>query len=178
VLTEASAPAPPKRSFLADVCRGWEAATKPAEDAGIRTIHLRFGVVLAKSGGALAKMRLPVKLGLTGPIGSATQFMPWISLTDLSRIVRFLIETDSSISGPLNVVSPNPVRQHEFIRVLAGILHRPAVFPMPSAVVKIVFGQMGREMLLASQRVVPTRITEGFRFEHPTLEQALRAELA
>ncbi|MGN6368694.1 MAG: TIGR01777 family oxidoreductase [Phycisphaerae bacterium] len=178
VLTEASPPAPAKASFLADVCRGWEAATKPAEEAGIRVIHLRFGVVLAKEGGALAKMLLPTMLGLAGPIGPATQFMPWISLADVSRLVRFLMETDSGVAGPVNVVSPNPVRQHEFMRTLAAVLHRPAVFPMPSAVVKLLFGQMGEETLLASQRVLPTRIPEGFRFEHPTLEAALRAELA
>ncbi len=177
VLTESSAPAPPKVSFLADVCRAWEAATKAAEDAGIRTIHLRFGVVLAKSGGALRKMLLPTKLGLAGPIGPATQFLSWISLADVSRLLQLLMESDLPGGGAINVVSPNPVRQHEFMRTLATVLHRPAVFPMPAAVVKVVFGQMGEETLLGSQRAVPARLPTGFQFQHPTLEAALRAEL-
>ena len=177
LLTEDSRLAPPKVSFLADVCRGWESATKPAEDAGIRTMHLRFGVVLSKTGGALGKMLLPTKLGLGGPIGPGTQFLPWISLTDLSRLVQFLMQADGAIPGAINVVSPNPVRQHEFIRTLATMLRRPAVFPMPSAVVKIVFGQMGQELLLGSQRVVSARIPAAFRFQHSTLEAALRAEI-
>ncbi|HUO07359.1 MAG TPA: TIGR01777 family oxidoreductase [Phycisphaerae bacterium] len=176
LLTESSPPAPPKTSFLADVCRAWEAATQPAEAAGIPTLHLRFGVVLAKSGGALAKMLLPTKLGLAGPIGPATQFLPWISLTDLSRLIQFLIA--APLTGPLNIVAPNPVRQHEFIRTLATLLHRPALFPMPTPLVKLAFGQMGQEMLLASQRVISTRLPADFHFLHPTLESALRAELA
>ncbi len=177
ILTESSAPAPATSSFLADVCRWWEAATRPASDAGISVLHLRFGVVLGKGGGALGKMLLPAKLGLAGPVGGGTQFLSWISLTDVSRLIRHLVELDSPLAGVLNVVSSTPVRQHEFARTLAGVLHRPAVFPMPRPLLKLAFGQMGEEMLLASQRVTSERMPADFRLLHPTLQQAIRAEL-
>jgi NAD dependent epimerase/dehydratase family enzyme len=121
-------------------------------------------------------MLLPTKLGLAGPIGKGTQFLPWISLTDASRLMQFLMHSDPPPA--LNLVAPNPVRQHEFARRLATLLHRPAVVPMPAPMVRLLFGQMGQEMLLASQRVVSGRMPAGFRFLHPTLAEALSVELA
>ena len=179
ILTEVSPPAPPKTSYLADVCRAWEGATKAAEDAGIRVIHPRFGVVLSKEGGALRKMMTPTKLGLAGPIGPGTQWMSWISLTDVSRLMIHLVESeDRVLSGAVHFVAPHPVRQHEFIRTLGNALHRTTVFPMPSPVVKWVFGEMGEEVLLASQRVSSERIPRDFQFHHPNLETAMIAELS
>jgi uncharacterized protein (TIGR01777 family) len=177
VLTEESPLAPPGTMFMADICREWEAATKPAEDAGIRTIHPRIGVVLSKDGGALQKLLTPTKLFLGGPVGSGTQFMPTISLTDLSRLLAHLTTGDHQLSGPVNAVGPAPVRQHEFMRTLGTLLHRPAVFPLPAFVVKLAFGRMGEEALLSSLRVIPTRLPGDFPFLHSTLADALRAEL-
>jgi uncharacterized protein len=176
VLTEESPIAPEGASFLADIGRAWEAATRPAADAGIRVVLVRIGVVLAQAGGALAKMATPVSWGLGGPVGSGAQFMPWISLTDLCRLLVHGLQ-DDAVHGILNAVAPAPVRQREFIRVLGHVLHRPVVFPLPAFMVKAVFGQMGQEVLLSSLRVVPTRLPAGFTFEHKTLEDAIRTEL-
>jgi len=176
VLTEASAVAEQGRSFLADLCRAWEAATQPAADAGIRVVTLRIGVVLAREGGALAKLAGPVKWGLGGPVGSGTQYLSWISRTDLCRLMVRAAE-DEAVRGIVNGVGPAPVRQHEFIRTLGKVLRRPTVFPLPSLMVRAVFGQMGVEALLSSQRVRATRLPAGFAFEHGTLEGAMRGEL-
>jgi uncharacterized protein len=176
VLTEDSPVAAKGTSFLADVCEAWEAATKPASDAGIRVVHVRIGIVLARDGGALAKLRTPTKLGLGGPVGKGTQFMPWISLTDLSRLLVHLA-TEIAFAGVINGVGPNPVRQHEFMRALGKVLHRPTVFPLPSFMVKLAFGQMGQEMLLSSMRVISNRMPKVFTFQHTTLEGAMRGEL-
>ena len=177
ILTETSAPG--SRGFFPDVCQAWEAATKPAEDAGIRVIHLRIGVVLTPAGGALAKLITPTKFCLGGPLGSGSQWLPWIALDDLVGLIHHLALTTGAgeLSGAVNAVTANPVRQHEFARTLAHVLHRPAVVPMPAFAVKAIFGQMGQEALLASTRVVPTRIPEGFSLLHRTLDGALRAEL-
>jgi len=177
VLTENSAPAAEGASFMSDVCRAWEAATRPAEEAGIQVVHVRVGVVLARDGGALAKMLLPTKLGLAGPVGRGTQYMPWISLTDISRLLMRLATAREPLVGVINGVGPAPVRQHEFIRTLGKVVHRPTVFPMPGFVVKLLFGQMGAELLLGSLRVMSTRLPAGFTFEHETLEAAIRGEL-
>jgi uncharacterized protein (TIGR01777 family) len=176
-LTEDSPPAPRGSSFLTDTCLDWEAATRPAEDAGIRVVHARIGVVLARNGGALAALATPTKLGLAGPVGPGTQFIPWISLTDITRLLMHVVQMDQP--PPLfNAVSPAPSRQHEFIRTLGKVLHRPTIFPMPSLLVKLAFGQMGTEMLLSSLRVVPTKAPDEFEFAHTALESALRAELS
>jgi uncharacterized protein (TIGR01777 family) len=175
VLTEDSAIAPQGKMFLSDICRGWEAATKPAEEGGIRVIHVRLGVVLSREGGVMKKMRTPVKLGLAGPVGKGTQWMPWISRTDLERLLVRLVEGTQE-RGIINAVAGS-VRQHTFMRTLGNILHRPTVFPMPGFLVKLVFGQMGREVLLGSQRVEAKRLPAGFVMQHPTLEGAIRAEL-
>jgi uncharacterized protein (TIGR01777 family) len=175
-LTETSAIARPRASFLSDVCRGWEEATKAAEEAGIRVIHVRLGVVLSREGGALAKMLLPTKLGLGGPVGTGLQWMSWISLTDVVGLLAGLVESEG-FSGVVNAVA-GTVRQHEFMRTLGHVLHRPTVFPMPGFMVKMAFGQMGQEVLLASQRVSMTRDLAGFALADTTLETAVRKELA
>jgi uncharacterized protein (TIGR01777 family) len=178
VLTEDSPLAPKGKLFLADVCIDWETATRPAEDAGISVCHVRVGVVLAKGGGALAKLMTPVKLGLGGPVGPGTQFMPWISNGDLCRLFQRLAEAKpGSLPPAVNGVGPAPVRQHEFIRTLGRVLRRPTIFPLPSFVVKAVFGQMGEEALLSSLRVIETKLPAGFECEDKTLEGALRREL-
>ncbi len=178
VLTEDSAPAEKGKLFLADVCLGWEAATRAAEEAGIAVTHVRVGVVLAKEGGALAKLATPVKLGMAGPIGRGTQFMPWISNGDLCRLfVRLAESSPESLPAAVNGVGPGPVRQHEFIRTMGKVLRRPTLFPMPTLVVKVMFGQMGVEALLSSLRVVAAKLPAGFAYEDGTLEGAMRREL-
>lgn len=164
--------------FLADVARAWEEATAPAADAGIRVIHLRTGIVLNPGGGALAKMLTPFKLGAGGTIGGGKQWMSWISLSDWLNAVEFLL-VDESITGPVNLVSPNPVPNEEFTRTLARVLSRPALAHIPAFAIDLLFGEMGRATLLGSQRVHPRRLMDArFEFGCPTLEQALRAELA
>jgi uncharacterized protein (TIGR01777 family) len=162
----------PGKSFLADVCRGWEAATRPAEAAGIRVVHARIGVVLAREGGALATLVTPTKLGLGGPVGKGTQFLSWISLPDLVRMLEAALDDDTA-RGPINLVA-GATRQHEFMRILGRVLHRPTVFPMPRPLVKLAFGRMGEEVLLGSQRVECRRPPEEFSFKHRHLEAAMR----
>ena len=163
--------------FLAEVARQWEAATKPAAQAGIRVVHPRIGVVLAKHGGALPKMLPAFRLGLGGVVGNGQQWWSWISLTDAIGAIQSLIN-DASVSGPVNLVAPNPVTNLDFTKAMAKVLKRPALFPLPTGAVKFFFGEMGVETLLASQRVQPKRLQEiGFRFQHPELQAALQAEL-
>ena len=164
--------------FLADVAREWEDASAPARDAGIRVVHLRTGIVLNPGGGALAKMLTPFKLGAGGTIGSGRQWMSWISLGDWLSAIEFLL-AEPSLSGPVNLVAPNPVPNEDFTRTLARVLSRPALAHVPAFAIDLLFGEMGRATLLGSQRVHPRRLMEaGFEFGCPTLEQALRAELA
>lgn len=173
-LTEDS---PPGTGFLADVCRQWEAATEPAVQAGIRVVNLRTGVVLSAVGGALARMLTPFKFGLGGIVGSGRQYMSWIALDDLVAAIRHLILADD-VSGPVNAVSPNPVTNREFTKTLGRVLRRPTILPLPAAVVRLLFGEMGQALLLASARIVRLRLqTSGFEFSHPHLEDALRHEL-
>ena len=162
--------------FLADVAQEWESATEPAARAGIPVTLLRTGVVLNPHGGALAKMLLPFKLGVGGRIGSGRQWMSWISLGDWVRAVVLLLNA-AEATGPVNLVGPNPVPNAEFVRTLARVLSRVAVVPLPATLVSVLFGEMGRATLLASQRVHPRRLMEaGFDFESSTLEAALRRE--
>ncbi len=163
--------------FLADVCQAWEAAASPAREAGVRTVHTRFGVALSPDGGALAKMLPPFTLGLGGKIGAGTQWMSWIARSDLVAAILFLLATDT-IAGPVNVTSPNPVTNAEFAATLGHVLHRPAVATVPPFALRLMFGEMADETLLAGQRVVP-RVLEraGFVYEHPTVADALRFEL-
>jgi uncharacterized protein (TIGR01777 family) len=173
VLTEDS---PPGQGFLAKTCIAWEAAAQPARDAGIRTVHLRFGVVLAPKDGALAKLLPIFRLGLGGRLGTGKQWMGWVSLQDAIRAVLFILENDT-LSGPVNVVAPAPVTNAAFTQSLAKALHRPAIVPVPAFALRIALGQMADEGLLASTRVIPSRLQQaGFRFTHPQVDSALSAK--
>ena len=173
-LTEESAAG---SGFLAELSQEWEAATEPARAAGVRVVNLRTGVVLAREGGALARMLPPFGWGIGGVVGSGRQYMSWIMLHDLVRAIAHLL-SDEGVSGPVNAVGPEPVTNAEFVRTLGRVLGRPTVLPLPAAVVGLLFGRMGRELLLGSARVVPKRLlASGFTFVHAQLELALRAEL-
>lgn len=173
--TEVDESAPAGTGFLAQLCVDWQRAAQPAADAGVRTAHLRTGPVLDKEADLIKRLRPIVKLGIAGPIGSGRQFLPWISLTDQIRAIRFLLEAD--VSGPVNVCAPNPTRNKEFTQTLAAFLHRPAFLPVPGFAVRMVAGELGGETV-KSQRAVPAKLTAaGFHFEHAELEPALRAAL-
>jgi hypothetical protein len=174
-LTEASSPG---NGFLAEVCEEWEEAANPAAAAGIRVVHPRIGVVLARHGGALPAMLPAFRIGLGGPVGDGGQFWSWITLDDVVGAFLFAL-TNDSVSGALNAVAPNSVRNAEFVRALGHALHRPSVFPLPAFVVKALFGEMGESLLLASARVAPAKLeAAGYRFRHPDLDEALRAVLS
>jgi uncharacterized protein len=163
--------------FLAETCREWEAATAPAAAKGIRVVHLRSGVILSARGGALAKMLLPFKLGLGGPIGSGQQYMSWVALDDMVGAISHLL--NSAVSGPVNIVSPNPVTNRVFTTTLGHALSRPTLLPMPVFAAKLAFGEMADEMLLASQRVEPHVLSKsGYTFQYPDLEGAFRHVLS
>jgi hypothetical protein len=171
VVDEDSAPG---AGFLADVVREWEAATHPAAPRALRVVNLRFGVVLSPAGGALSTMLPPFRLGLGGPIGSGDQYLSWVTIDDaIGAILHALITP--TLAGPVNVVAPNPVTNREFAATLGRVLSRPAFLPLPALVVKLVFGEMGEELLLSSTRVEPHRLKEtGYVFRFPELEGALR----
>jgi hypothetical protein len=163
--------------FLADLVRDWEAATGPARDAGLRVVNLRLGMVLSAAGGALPRMLPPFRWGLGGRIGHGRQYVSWMALADVLAAIEYLLDA-SALSGPVNVVSPTPVTNANFAATLARVLRRPALLPIPAAVVRVLFGQMGRELLLASTRVLPARLVEsGFAHAYAELEAALRAAL-
>ncbi len=164
------------QGFLPDVCREWEAASQIAASAGIRTVNVRFGLVLSAKGGALKKMLTPFKLGLGGRIGSGQQWWSWIHIDDLVGGIQYALSTES-ISGPLNIVGPNPVRNEEFTKVLASVLGRPAFFPVPAFALRVAFGQMvAHELFLASQRVAPTILqASGYAFQFGGLRAALES---
>ena len=164
--------------FLSVVAGGWEAEALQAEALGIRVVLARFGIVLAKHGGALPSMMLPFKLGAGGRIGNGQQWVSWVTLEDVVQALRFAIEKNS-VRGAINVVAPNPTRNTEFTTVLAGTMHRPAFFPAPAFALRLVLGEMADALLLSSQRVVPKRLEEsGFVFTYPDLRTALGATLA
>jgi uncharacterized protein (TIGR01777 family) len=168
---------PAGRDFLSEVCQDWEAAAEPAEQAGIRVAHLRFGMILSPKQGALAKMLPAFRIGLGAVMGSGEQYISWITLTDVSRIVKHVIEK-SELHGPINVVAPSPVSNAEFSKFLARVLSKPLLFTLPSFILKAALGQMGKELLLASTRVIPKKLIEsGYSFEHPELGPALRSLL-
>lgn len=174
LLDERSAPG---SDFLARVCVEWEGATAPASAAGIRVVCTRTGLVLAAHGGALDRMLLPFRLGLGGRVGSGQQWMSWISLDDQVRAIRFAIDRDE-LSGPLDLTSPTPVRNEEFTRVLGEVLGRPTLLTVPAFAFELMFGEMGRALLLGGQRALPSRLlAAGFSFAHPSLTEALRAVL-
>jgi uncharacterized protein (TIGR01777 family) len=163
--------------FLADLCQQWEAAAQPAVDAGIRVLHLRFGVVLGRGPGALAKLLPIFRLGLGGRLGKGTQFMSWISLPDALAAIQFLLDSPSA-TGPFNFTAPNPVTNAQFTRILADQLHRPAFFSVPVFALRLALGEMADEALLSSARAYPAKLAaSGFQFAHPTLVHALPAIL-
>jgi hypothetical protein len=163
--------------FLAVVCRDWESAAKAAEKNGARVVITRFGIVLGKGGGALSKMIPFFKFGLGGPLGDGEQWFPWIHRSDLVAAIRFALENDS-LSGSYNYCSPHPVRNRDFVKTLGKVLHRPAVIPAPKFLVRTVAGELGNAITF-SQRAVGEKLqNEGFRFEYPELEPALRAILS
>lgn len=160
--------------FLPAVCAEWETATAAAAQKGIRVVNLRIGVILSAEGGALARMLLPYRLGLGGPLGGGRQYMSWISIDDTVRAIAHALETPG-LAGPVNLVSPAPVTNREFNDTLGKVLRRPAILPMPAFAARLAFGEMADALLLASARVVPGRLmASGFQHLHPTLEGALR----
>ena len=168
---------PPGEGFLADVVQAWEAAAAAAVRTGIRVVQLRFGIVLAREGGALPRLILPFRFGIGGPIGTGRQWQSWITAGDLVRVVRWVLGR-SGIAGAVNVVAPGPVRNHELARAVGRVLGRPSAITAPSWALQAALGQMGRELLLFSQRVAPTRLQEdGFVFEHTDVETAMRSVL-
>jgi uncharacterized protein (TIGR01777 family) len=164
--------------FLAEVCEEWEAAASPAAEAGIRVVNLRIGVVLAKHGGALQAMLPAFRLGLGGQIGDGRQYMSWITLDDVVGAFLFALGNEQ-LHGPVNAVSPQPVRNSEFVRALGNALHRPAFFPLPAFVVRTVFGEMGEALLLGSARVRPAKLdAAGYSCRHLELTETLGATLS
>jgi uncharacterized protein (TIGR01777 family) len=165
---------PSGRGFLPEVCREWEEASRSATEAGIRTAHLRIGLVLSPKGGALGKMLTPFKLGLGGRLGSGKQWMSWIHVDDIVGAIHHILRT-GSLSGPVNLVAPNAVRNAEFTKVLASVLRRPAILPLPEFALRLAFGrQAADEMLLASQRVQPGKLgSSGYHFRFRELRVAL-----
>jgi uncharacterized protein (TIGR01777 family) len=167
----------PGTGFLADLCREWEAAAQPAADAGIRVVHLRFGVVLGPGAGALAKILPLFWLGLGGRLGSGHQWMSWISLVDAVAAALFVLDT-ATLDGPVNLTAPAPVTNAEFTRALGRAVHRPAILPAPAFALRLALGQMADEALLSSARVFPNRLAgAGFQFAHSSVEAALAAAL-
>lgn len=160
--------------FLAEVCIEWEAAAEPAREAGVRVVHPRIGIVLAKDGGALEKMLLPFRLGLGGRMGSGQQYMSWIALEDVVGLLLFALD-NAELSGPMNVTAPSPATNAEFTRALGRALGRPTLLPLPRFAARLALGEMADELLFFGARVQPaTALSAGYRFEHNDLETYLR----
>jgi len=160
--------------FLADLCRDWEAACEPARAKGIRVVNLRIGVVLSAKGGGLGKMLTPFRLGLGGVVGSGNQYWSWISVDDVVGVIDYCINQEK-MSGPVNTTAPCPVTNYDFTKTLGTLLGRPTMIAMPELAARLVLGEMANELLLASARVMPNRLSEsGYRFLYPTLEPALK----
>ncbi|MFO7557739.1 MAG: TIGR01777 family oxidoreductase [Desulfobacterales bacterium] len=163
--------------FTSSVCRLWEKAAHPARERNIRTVFLRIGIVLTPLGGALKRLLLPFKLCVGGKIGNGSQYMSWIDMEDVLGSIYHILKNEA-IEGPVNIVAPNPVTNTEFTKTLGKVLARPALFTIPSAAIKMAFGEMGQEILLASTRVMPEKLLKtGYRFNTPCLETALRQML-
>jgi uncharacterized protein (TIGR01777 family) len=174
VLTEDSAPGD---DFLAEVCVEWEKATALATEKGIRVVNTRFGIILDKKGGALAKMLPPFRLGVGGKLGSGKQWMSWIALDDIIGGIEFALANDS-VKGPVNFVAPNPVTNAEFTKTLGKVLSRPTLLSVPNFALHLLFGEMADTLLLASQRAQPAKLTKsGYGFRYSELETALRSVL-
>jgi uncharacterized protein (TIGR01777 family) len=166
------------KGFLAEVTRQWEGAAQALTDADVRTVFLRTGIVLSAKGGALAKMLAPFKLGVGGRIGDGQQKMSWISLPDLVSVYVFAVE-NVSVHGAVNAVAPEPVTNSTFTKTLGKVLGRPTLFPLPAGLVKILFGEMGKETVLSDLGVLPKSLTEfGFEWQQPELISALKQTLS
>ena len=160
--------------FLAEVGRQWESAAEPARQKGIRVVHLRFGIILHPTGGALKKMLPPFQFGVGGPFGNGKQYMSWIALDDVIGAIHHAL-TAENVRGPVNTVAPHPVTNREFSKTLGRVLRRPVLFAVPALVVQLLFGEMADEALLASARVEPSKLlATGYQFLYPELEPALR----
>jgi len=171
LLTEESRPG---TDFLSSLAKEWEAEALKAEAIGIRVVLARFGIILARHGGALPQMILPFRFFAGGKIGSGRQWMSWIALEDVIEILRFAIE-HGEVRGPLNVISPQPVQNAEFTKILATAMHRPAIFPAPAFALRLAFGEMADALLLSSQRVLPQKLRKlGYPFLHRDLATALK----
>jgi len=170
---------PAGTGFLAGVCVAWEAATQPAEAAGIRTVHLRTGIVLSPTGGALARQLPLFRLGVGGRIGSGQQYRSWITLDDEVRAILHCLD-DAGLSGAVNATAPSPATDAQLAAALGAALHRPAVVPVPAFALKLALGpEMAEDMVLASQRALPSRLTgSGFEFRHAELDEAVRSVLS
>ncbi len=173
-LSEASAPG---SGFAAEVCKVWEASTAEAEDAGIRVVHVRLGVVLSARGGALVQMLPPFRAGVGGPVGTGRQWLPWVAEDDVLDAILMAMN-DDGLRGPINVVSPGIARQRDFAGALGKALGRPSVVPAPAFAIRALFGEMGQELLLAGQHVLPERLRNaGYTWRRPDLQDALAWEL-
>jgi hypothetical protein len=169
---------PPGKGFLSEIAKDWEAEAEKASVLGVRVVRARFGVILAKNGGALPKMLGPFRLGAGGKLGSGQQWMSWITLADTVAILRFALE-NGEVRGPVNVVSPQPVRNVEFTAALAKAVHRPALFPAPAFALRLALGEMADALLLSSQRVAPQQLQRlGFGFANEDLGSALNGVLS
>jgi len=167
----------PGSDFLSDVCQRWEEATRPASGAGIRTVHIRMGVVLSSLGGVLQKMIVPFKMGLGGIIGNGQHYMSWVSINDITSMIQYIINNES-IAGAVNLVSRKPITNYTFTKTLGSVLNRPTFFPLPAFVVRMIFGEMADGLLLSSKRVLPKKLEEaGYKFIDEDLEKTLRSLL-
>ncbi|HLL99616.1 MAG TPA: TIGR01777 family oxidoreductase [Pyrinomonadaceae bacterium] len=174
ILTEDSAKG---KGFFPEICDAWETEAEKAEAFGARVVMPRIGIVLAKDGGALEKMLTPFKFGVGGRLGGGKQWMSWIVLEDLIRIIHLSLENEK-LRGAINAVAPNPVTNEEFTKTFGRVLHRPAILPVPEFAVKLMFGEMGETLLLQGARVLPERLLEnGFEFKFTNLEEAMKAVL-
>jgi uncharacterized protein (TIGR01777 family) len=169
--------APQGEGFLAGVCEQWEAAADSAQQAGIRLVHPRFGIVMAGDGGMLPPIARLFRFGLGGRIGNGQQFLSWVDLDDLVAMIDFLIEADT-VEGPVNAVAPQNVTNEEFTRTLGTVLSRPTLLPVPTFAIRLLMGEMGEELVLASQRAIPKCLQNaGFSYRYPSLESSLRHAL-
>ncbi|HEY1174278.1 MAG TPA: TIGR01777 family oxidoreductase [Verrucomicrobiae bacterium] len=164
--------------FLAEVCKDWESATEAAKEAGIRVVNLRFGAILTPKGGALAKMLTPFKAGMGGPVGDGEQYVSWISLPDAAGAILHTLQ-HAELSGPVNIVAPDAVKNRDFAHALGDAINRPAKVPIPAIALKFAFGEMAEATVLASQRVQPQKLVgNGYSFRHPDISTAFRELLA
>ena len=164
------------QGFLAELSAGWEREARAAEQLGMRVATPRFGVVLDRDKGALPRMLTPIRFGVGGRLGNGKQWMPWVTLDDVTRAIEFLLTHE--VRGAFNVVAPEPATNAEVTRAIGRVLHRPTWFPVPPFALRLLLGQAADELLLSSARVVPQRLVEaGFSFAHPHLDEAMRSVL-